>query len=195
MKLLWKQLLQPHVDYCSQLYFQGQSADLETLEDLQRKYTKKIKGLHNLNYWERLHSLHLYSQERRIERYRILYVWKTIEGRVPNCGIKTKSTDRHGSLCEVPKLKNNAKTRIKTLQEKRFTINGPMLFNILPKEVRNLTGCSVEDFKAKLDSFLSCIPDQPKTPGLIPEASNQFSALASNSLVDQARKFRINGGG
>ena len=37
MKILWKQLLQPHVDYCSQLYFQGQSMDLTKLENLQRK--------------------------------------------------------------------------------------------------------------------------------------------------------------
>ena len=28
MKVMWKQLLQPHVDYCSQLYFTGESTDL-----------------------------------------------------------------------------------------------------------------------------------------------------------------------
>ena len=41
MKVMWKQLLQPHIDYCSQLYFPGQSADLARIENLQRKFTKK----------------------------------------------------------------------------------------------------------------------------------------------------------
>ena len=37
MKVMWKQLLQPHIDYCSQLYFPGQSADLARIENLQKK--------------------------------------------------------------------------------------------------------------------------------------------------------------
>ena len=73
MKLLWKQLLQPHIDYCSQLYFQGQTKDLQKLENLQKVYTKKIREVNEMNYWERLNFLGLKSQERRIERYRIIY--------------------------------------------------------------------------------------------------------------------------
>ena len=28
------------------------------------------------------------SQERRMERYRIIYVWKILEGFAPNCGVE-----------------------------------------------------------------------------------------------------------
>ena len=73
-----------------------------------------------------------------------------------------------------------------------FTINGPIFFNIL---VRNMTKGSEDDFKIKLDQFLYRIPDQPRTPTLVPEASNQFTAKASNCLIDQIRRVTINASG
>jgi hypothetical protein len=39
---------------------------------------------HRLDYWEHLKSLRMCSQERRRERYRIIYTWKILEGQVPN---------------------------------------------------------------------------------------------------------------
>ena len=195
MKLLWKQLLQPHVDYCSQLYFNGQSSDLDRLENLQRTYTRKIYEVRNLDYWARLRALRLNSQERRFERYRILYTWKVIEGLVPNCGISTQTSERNGRFCEIRKLNRNASQRVQTLKENSFNINGPMLFNSLPKKIRQISKCSVDQFKAKLDEFLSKVPDQPKTPSLVPEACNQFTAKPSNSLMDQMRRMKNNQGG
>ena len=195
MKVLWKQLLQPHIDYCSQLYFQGYSPDLARLENLQRKYTRQIREVKDLNYWERLGTLGLKSQERRIERYRIIYTWKCLEGLVPNCGITSSQRERTGRLCEIEKVNNRASERIQSLKEKSFKINGPMLFNSLPKNLRNKSKCSVDDFKFQLDAFLRKVPDQPKTPSLEPEAMNQYTAKPSNSLIDQARRLKIHGGG
>ena len=86
MKLLWKQLIQPHIDYCSQLFPLSRSNMIQ-IENLQRNYLRKIIGTRNSNYWERLKMAQMQSQERRLERYRIIYVWKIIEGLVPNCGI------------------------------------------------------------------------------------------------------------
>ena len=40
--------------------------------------------MQSLEYSERLVSLMLYSLQRRRERYCIIYVWKIIEGLVPN---------------------------------------------------------------------------------------------------------------
>ena len=42
MKVMWKQLLQPHVDYCSQLHFTDESNDLTQIENLQRTFSRKI---------------------------------------------------------------------------------------------------------------------------------------------------------
>ena len=88
LKFLFKTLVQGHVDYCSQLYFPGQSSELEAIEEIQKSFTKKIPEVNHLNYWERLSHLKMYSQQRRAERYRIIYTWKVLEGLLPNCGIK-----------------------------------------------------------------------------------------------------------
>ena len=42
------------------------------------------------------------SQERRLEMYRMIYVWKIIEGLVPNCGIETITNERLGRFCKLP---------------------------------------------------------------------------------------------
>ena len=39
-----------------------------------------IAGMENLNCWERLKALGKYSQERRIERYMIIFIWKLAMG-------------------------------------------------------------------------------------------------------------------
>ena len=62
MKMMWKTLVQGHVDYCSQLYFPHKS-DMEKLENLQKIYTRKIPEVRDLNYWERLKHLKMNSQE------------------------------------------------------------------------------------------------------------------------------------
>ena len=114
---------------------------------------------------------------------------------MPNCGIQARNSERLGRFCEIPPINGKSSQKMKSLKEKSFNTNGPMLFNSIPKNIRNLSKCSVEDFKMKLDQFLSKIPDQPKTPTLMPEALNQFTAKASNSLGDQIRRMTINAGG
>ena len=76
---------------------------------------------------------------------------------------------------------------VRSLREQSFQVSGPRLFNSIPKEVRNMTKVSVEEFKEKLDKFLEKIPDQPNVDGLTPTACNPFNAAPSNSIVDQAR--------
>ena len=44
----------------------------------------------------RLKQLKMLSQERRMERYRALYVWKILEGISPNCGLEETSSVRRG---------------------------------------------------------------------------------------------------
>jgi hypothetical protein len=53
----------------------------------------------------------------------------------------------------------------------------------MPKEIKNLKKIGVEDFKIKLDEFLTHIPDQPKVAGMTPSCVNTL-AEPSNSLLD-----------
>ncbi|MPC43266.1 hypothetical protein E2C01_036910 [Portunus trituberculatus] len=47
---LWKALIQPMLDYCSQLCSPHIKGDIQKLESVQRAYTRKIRGINELNY-------------------------------------------------------------------------------------------------------------------------------------------------
>ena len=70
-----------------------------------------------------------------------------------------------GRKCKRKSLPTRASERIKTLLAASLTYEGPKIFNSLPKEVRGITGCTVEKFKSGLDRFLSAVPDHPPVPG------------------------------
>ena len=126
-------------------------------------------------------TLKMYSQERRMERYRAIYIWKILEGISPNCGIQ----ERRGREIQIPKIKGRG--RYQTLREGSFQVHGAKVFNSLPKSVRNMKKVSVEDFKSSLDNFLQSIPDEPKLPGYIPTTCNQVTSSPSKSIIDHAR--------
>ena len=88
-------------------------------------------------------------------------------------------------------------TRIQNLREKSFHISGPQLFNILPQNIRNMTKCSIDDFKLALDKFLSKIPDEPNISGqhYTPRACNQNTGKPSNSVIDQDKTMNTSTGG
>ena len=196
MKVLWKQLVQPHVDYCSQLFMPVNGAKLSDIENLQRSFTNRIPSVRHLGYWDRLKVLQLKSQQRRLERYRVIYLWKILEGKAPNCGIAlAENNERLGRICQLPAVNRKASAKVKTLRENSFQVHAPKLFNSLPRKLRNRTKCSIEDFKAELDHFLETVPDEPKvscgqyTPG----ACDLFTAQPSNSVIDQIRKMTNRG--
>ena len=191
MKQMWKSLVQGHVDYCSQLYQPLQSSNLQRIEMLQKVFTKKIPEVRNMNYWERLQHLKMNSQQRRMERYRIIYCWKILEGLAPNCGIYTNNSlsERAGRKCSIPKINSKTRQSVKTLREQSFQVHGPQLFNCMPASIRNKSKCSVQEFKEALDQYITQIPDQPKVGWLIPSTCDMFNSSPSNSLVDQVREF------
>ena len=180
MRHMWNTLVQPHVDYCSQLWAPSIGPELEKVEGLLRNYTSKIPSIRHLSYWERLNTLKMNSEQRRIERYRIIYIWKILENLVPNCGIMQTSNDRLGRTCKMSKLKGPK--GIQKLRQNSFQSTGPTLFNSLPKRIRDLTGMGPAEFKKQLDEYLTSIPDEPKVSGLLPTCLTP-DAIHSNSIV------------
>ena len=79
----------------------GHHKHINLVEKIHRSFTRFISGMTNLSYPERLTVLKLYSLQRRRERYIIIYVWKILEGLVPNLfpPICTKELDRRGRTC------------------------------------------------------------------------------------------------
>ena len=182
MSTLWKALVQPILDYCSQLWCPTKPGQIKQLEEIQKCFTRKIKFDYNLNYWERLESMRIYSQERRRERYRILYLWKMLENMVPaidegSSGL-VKLHPRNGRTINIPLVNNKSPRQIQKIRESSLLVHGAKLFNILPKYLRNIKNCSLLEFKNKLDGYISQIPDEPFVSGY----SRSHSA-SSNSLI------------
>ena len=83
MLQLWKSLVIPRLDYCSQLWSSNQVALIQQ-EELQRVFLKRIYGFRNKPYHKALDELELYSLQRRRERYQVIYLWCILESKVPN---------------------------------------------------------------------------------------------------------------
>ena len=68
MLTLWKSLVMPILDYCSQLWSPSKVGDIQQIEQIQKSFTRKIRFDSRKDYWERLEQCHLYSLQRRRER-------------------------------------------------------------------------------------------------------------------------------
>ena len=79
MLTIWKSIIQSKLDYCSQLWSPSDQTNINKIESIARHFTAKIHGLEDMDYWERLQALSLYSQERRRERYMIIFIWKVAQ--------------------------------------------------------------------------------------------------------------------
>ena len=189
MKQMFNVLVQPHIDYCSQLWMPQEGSKLEMVEKVMRDYTRRIPELRGLNYTERLKKLSMNSQQRRLERYQLLYTWKVMEGLVPNPGLTWSPAEaRRGRECEVPHLRGSA--AVQALRKQSYQMSGPNLWNCLPKDIRNKTGCSQDEFKELLDQFLTLVPDEPRSDGCTPGACNPHTGRATNTLRYQAARRR-----
>ena len=130
------------------------------------------------DYLDRLVSLKLYSQERRRERYEIIFIWKISQGLVKGYDLDFSSSERRGRMVVPHPVLATAPAAVRRAREASLGVKGARIFNLLPIWIRSISGVSVDKFKAELDSFLVCIPDQPTVPG-------RQRAANTNSLLDQ----------
>ena len=201
MLTLLKQVIYPTLEYCCVLWSPTNPALINVLESVQRNFVRRIDFGHNreLDYWDRLASLKLYSLERRRERYLILYTWKVLKGLYPNPGLLLNTVlhnqhathpntgigfarynDRTGVLLSHAQGDN---TRINKLSILSKCCD---LFNALPSHLRQLTPdpdppCLI-NFKKDLDAWLLTLPDQP-------QIQTRHRPAPSNSIIHQ-RHYR-----
>ena len=174
--------MQPIIDYCCVVWSPYKKKDISEIEQIQRNFTKKIRGMENLEYHERLKKLKIYSCERRRERYDILYAFKILQGKVPNIGIKVKWSQRRGRTLVPPPVMRNTSQHANTLRHISYRSRATRLFNSLPKEIRNLTDhTSINSIKRKLDKYLQNITDKPMIKGSSEQSSNSLSNIRRNT--------------
>ena len=164
MMTLFKSLVLSRLDYASQLWSPHLLKSIYLIEKVQRSFTKHITGIKNKPYDERLKLLNLYSVQRRRDRYQIIYLWKIIEGLVPNLSAPITCTysERRGRSCVVSHVNMG---RLGTLSYNSFRWRSIRMFNKLPKYVRIVSSCSIDEFKSQLDKHLRSIVDLPCRSG------------------------------
>ena len=132
MLTILKSLVQPKLDYCSQLWSPGDQASINKLEAVQYHLVNRIKdrGLDSLNYWEKLRELKLYSQERRRERYQMMFIWKISQGLVSGYDVNfTSGGIRRGRMAIPKQVDRKSPSAVKKARENSLGVKGALLFN------------------------------------------------------------------
>ena len=186
MLTLYNSLVRSKLEYCCPLWDPSSVKDIQKLENVQRVFTSKVAGCKELTYWERLKMLKIQSLQRRRERYIIIHTWKILNNLTNNdIGISftdTGNLSRAGISAIVPPVPRNVPSKVVTLFENSFAVQGPKLWNCLPKSVKG--ALTLSTFKGSLGGFLNHIPDMPPITGYI--------GVNHNSILDWAKQnFQI----
>ena len=133
LMVLLKSLVQPHLDYCSQLWSPSSQGHINKLESVQKSLVSRIKdqGLIHLNYWQKLQYLRLYSQERRRERYQMIFIWKISQGMVSGYDIPFTVNSRTGRWATPANMpRQDVPASVRRAKENSLRVRGVQLFNL-----------------------------------------------------------------
>ena len=80
MLTLFKSLVRPHIEFANQVWAPYLINHITAIENVQRRTTKTIPGLKDLNYEQRLHHINLPSLSYRRIRGDMIEVFKICHG-------------------------------------------------------------------------------------------------------------------
>ena len=141
--------------------------NIRKLEAAQRMFTAHLAGLNRLDYWQRLQQLRSYLLERRRECYLSIYIWRLINGMIPETHslygskIQIIVDGRRGRQYELPRIDNRA--IIAARMQLESLLSGAATFNSLPKSLREYDRVFA-NFKKRLDTHLKTVLDCPYLP-------------------------------
>ena len=79
---LYKVYVRPHLDYAQASWAPWSQADIQTLEQVQQRFTRQVSGIVRLPYGERLERLGLTTLQARRERGDMVETYKILTGKV-----------------------------------------------------------------------------------------------------------------
>ena len=113
MITLWKSMVQSKLDYYSQLWSPSNQGSISLLEGNAKSFTARVSGMKDLDYWDRLQQLGMYSQERMRERYQLIFIWQLSQCLVSGYSLLFQSNDRMGTHVLVPRFATNSPAAVK----------------------------------------------------------------------------------
>ena len=143
--------IRPILEFGSCLWNLGYIEDTRLLEGVQRRWTKRIEGLEEFSYSQRLEILDLYSVKGRLLRADIIKCWKIFHGK---CGVDPEELfvlaeggTTRGHRYKVAHVHSTMECR-----RRSFSLRIVNLWNGLPDDVVALE--SVGSFKSAIHVYL-----------------------------------------
>ena len=152
MTSLFVSNIRPLMDYCSPVWNVGFLMDVRKLESVQRRWSREVEGLREVEYTERLRRLGLFSIQGRLLRADLLKVWKIFHRNLDErlVGLfemaRERRTRGHQFKMSIPICRTEVKTR-------SFGVRCVEEWNALPSEI--VMSSSLELFKSRIDCYLS----------------------------------------
>ena len=148
---LYLALVRPHLDYAVQFWSPHYRKDINLIESVQRRMTKRIQGMRDIPYDRRLKMLNLHSLERRRLRGDLIEVFKWYRG------YNKGDVNRILRINNQDRTRNNGfkleKSRYKKEIGKNWFSNRVVdKWNALSGQV--VSARSIESFKRRLDRHM-----------------------------------------
>ena len=155
---LYKVYVRPHLEYAQSSWSPWLQGDINTLEQVQQRFTRMVSGMGNLTYGERLAKLGLTTLQDRHGRGDMIETFKILTGKVDvnpetwftpigsrEGAANTRASDGHLNLA---RREASSETR-----KKQFSVRVVPVWNALPETVK--TQESLNCFKNAYDDFKS----------------------------------------
>ena len=148
LRQLYTTLVRPHLEYAQTVWSPHLKKHINVLEGVQRRATRILPSLKELDYKQRLTKLNLYSLTYRRIRGDMIELFKIVTGLYdPDASphVTRSSTTTRGNDFKLHLSAANTKIR-----QKYFTNRSVQIWNSLPNCVVNAT--SVDIFKKRIDN-------------------------------------------
>lgn len=142
--------VRPILEYCSAVWNPSYKCDVQKVEAVQRRFTKKLRSLRNLNYCEHLHRLESETLEVRRIKTDLVTVYSSLNAlcciSFSNLFTVANRTCTRGHAFKL--LKPNCSINCRLFSFSCRVIN---IWNSLPSDV--VTATSISAFKRQLNSI------------------------------------------
>jgi hypothetical protein len=143
---LYKTLVRPHLEYCNAVVYPQYQKQAKLLESVQRRATKLVPGLKDMEYEKRLEALKLPSLVYRRKRGDMIEVFKYTHNiyKVPMSPFEMERSNTRGHSYKIAKKRCQS-----SLRQNFFSNRVVNLWNSLPEDV--VSSDSLNGFKNSLD--------------------------------------------